>query len=56
MASYMDKQYYLVKKNLNSFERRGETQVLLHSDYIPGLGQDIINHMTGGLIRLKQQS
>jgi len=49
MASYMDKQRHVVKKNLTSFERRGETEVLLHSDNIPGLGQDIMNSLTGGL-------
>ena len=49
MANYMDQQLYCVKKNANSFERRGETEVLFHSDNIPGLKQDIMNYMTGGL-------
>ena len=49
MANYVDKQCHVVKKNLTSFERRGQTEVLLHSDNIPGLGQDIMNLFTGGL-------
>ena len=49
MASYMDNQHYSVKKNPISFETRGETEVNLHSDNIPGPEQDIMNHLTCGL-------
>ena len=48
MANYMDKQTHTVNKTAIAFEKREQTVVHMHSDDIPGLMQDVMNHLTGG--------
>jgi len=49
MANYMDKQKHTSNKTAIAFDKREQTVVHMHSDDIPGLMQDVMNHMTGGL-------
>ena len=49
MANYMDKQKHTSNKTASAFDKREQTVVHMHSDDIPGLMQDVMNHMTGGL-------
>ena len=48
MANYMDKQKHTINKTAIAFEKREQTVVHMHSDDIPGLMQDVMNHLTGG--------